>query len=64
MSAQYIVDVQAVAKEGKENSEESLTEAYEKWLKSATDKERELADRALGFRIQFFLRPAFVRPFE
>jgi hypothetical protein len=54
MNTQLIVDMQEFLKEGEKNSEESLREAYEKWLRSATNNERDLAERALGFEFNFF----------
>jgi hypothetical protein len=54
MVTPHTVDIQEALNEGTEYFEESSRDAYEKWLKSATDKEREIADRALGFEFNFF----------
>lgn len=54
MVTPHTVDMQEATNEGAERSAESSREAYEKWLKSATDKEREIADRALAFEFNFF----------
>jgi len=54
MVTPHTVDMQEEANQGAEYFQESSREAYEKWLKSATDKEREIADRSLGFEFNFF----------
>jgi len=54
MSTRDIVDMREAPKGGEKDLEEGLRKAYQEWLKSATDEERQLADRALRFEFNFF----------